>query len=113
MKTMPKFYPDNPDKVNAYQMPDIGKIRAVLNKAEIIWHDEWVRQGSTDLGSCCGGKCIQVWYAAPRKRSAEPLNIANSPPCQGNMSASQSVEPALAFLKDHGIDAQYYDGWMD
>jgi len=32
---------------------------------------------------------------------------------QGNISASRSKDPALRYLEDKGINAFYYDGWMD
>ena len=111
MKIMPKFYPANDDTVDAYQKGDISP--ALLNEAAAIWEREWERQGSTDEGSCCGGKGIQVWFAAPRKRSAELTTVVRSPSVQGNLSASRSVGPALAFLKHRGVDAEYYDGWMN
>jgi|TARA_R110002051_G_scaffold133052_1_gene206553 hypothetical protein len=113
MKTLPKYFQQNDDTVAAYQIKDLDKLRPVFLEAKDIWYDEWVRQGSTDEGSCCGGKGIQVWAALPRKRSAKPGTIINSPPCQGNVSAFSSVGPALKFLADHGVAAEYYDGWVD
>ena len=76
-----------------------------MNKATEIWYDEWVKQGKTDVGTCCGGKCI-------RDRRTDRV-LATSPPVQGNISASRSVQPALDHLTELGYDAYYDDGWMD
>ena len=113
MKTLPRYYLQNDDTVLAYQRKDLDKLRPVFLEACDIWYDEWFRQGSTDEGSCCGGIGIQVWAGLPRKRSAKLVTVVPGPPCQGNVSAFRSVGPALKFLADHGIDAEYYDGWMD
>jgi len=113
MKTLPKHYQQNTDTVAAYQKADIDKLRPIFDEAEDIWYDEWERQGSTDEGTCCGGKGIQIWVARPRKRSANLATVILSPNCQGNISAQKSVDPALKFLADHGVDAEYYDGWED
>ena len=113
MKTAPRFYTSNPETVLAYQPVDLEKFEAALQAAEQLWNEEWYRQGAKDEGSCCGGKGIQVWFCGPRKRTAEPKTIIPSPPVQGNLSAQRSVGPALEYLKEQGIEARYYDGWMD
>ena len=71
MKEVSKWSPNYEKKVNAYQKKDLDNIRPVLQEAKRIWHDEWVRQGRTDNGTCCGGKGIQIWYLKPRGRSAK------------------------------------------
>ena len=76
-----------------------------MSTATRIWYDEWVKQGKTDEGTCCGGKCIR-----DRKTGR---TLATSPPVQGNLSASRSSGPALDYLRDLGFDAYYDDGWMD
>ena len=113
MKMLPLYYTKNPDTVNAYQDNDLMLLRDLFTEAETLWMDEWQAQGSVDDGTCCGGKGIRLRYAGPRKRTAEWLTVIDSPPCQGNLSASRSVAPALAFLKAHNVEAVYYDGWMD
>ena len=113
MKTLPKFYKGNEDTVLAYQDSDLLDWQDVFVRAEAFWYSEWEKQGARDEGTCCGGKGIRVWYAGPRKQSAELIRVINSPPCQGNVSAYRSVGPALEFLKEIGVDAEYYDGWMD
>jgi len=113
MKEVSKWSPNYEKKVNAYQKKDLDNIRPVLKEAERIWYDEWVRQGCTDNGTCCGGKGIQIWYLKPRGRSAQETTVINCPPVQGNQSAYASVQPALDFLKSQDIESWYYDGWMD
>ena len=113
MKTAPRYYAGNPETVLAYQSVDLEKLGPELRFAEQLWNEEWIFQGAKDEGSCCGGKGIQVWFCGPRKRTAEPKTIIPAPPVQGNLSAQRSVGPALEYLKEQGIDARYYDGWMD
>lgn len=114
MKTVPKYYPSNLEAVEAYQPQDIENLKPVLEQAKQIWLDTWEKQGRKDLGTCCLGKGIQIWFVGKRKRSAERFTVIPSPPCQGNVSAHQSVGPVLAFLEEQGIkDARYFDGWMD
>lgn len=114
MKLSPRFYPGNSEApVNAYQHDDIVQLHDVIHNAKQLWFNEWQEQGSKDEGSCCGGKGIQVWFVAPRKRSAKPVNIISCSWVQGNVSAQRSVASALDYLKAHDIDATYNDGWMD
>jgi hypothetical protein len=113
MKRVSKFYPSNPETVEAYEQADINRIRPILREAKRLWDSEWELQGATDEGSCCGGKGIEIWIRAPRKRSAEPRNVISSPPVQGNISAQRSVKPALEYLAQNGIEATYNDGWVD
>ncbi len=99
--------------VMAYRDSDLEKLKPVLDKARAIWLQTWHEQGAIDEGSCCGGKGIQVVYLGKRKRNWEYLTVIPSPPVQGNISAQRSVQPALDYLKSEGIDATYYDGWMN
>ena len=113
MKRIEAFYKGSGDWVEAYEKADLAEIQQKLSEAKSIWHKEWEAQGSRDDGTCCTGKGIQIWHRAPRKRSAEPLTVVISPPCQGNLASSRSVEPALHHLRFSGIECSYYDGWMD
>lgn len=113
MKTAPTFYLGSPETVKAYQREDIERLREVIHNAEHLWFNEWVEQGSKDEGSCCGGKGIEVWFIAPRKRCAQPRNIIHCSWVQGNIAAQRTVKSALAYLKANGIECRYNDGWMD
>jgi hypothetical protein len=99
--------------VNAYEKKDIEALRRVFIEAQALWIGEWEAQGAKDYGTCTGGKGIQVWYRGPRKRSPEMVTVVHSPRVQGNLSASASNVSALAYLAAYGIEAFYYDGWMD
>jgi len=77
----------------------------MANDATQIWYDEWVKQGKKDYGTCCLGKCI-------RDRRTH-RSLAVSPPVQGNMSAYDTMKPALDYLIKKGFDAYYDDGVMD
>ena len=113
MKKIEAYYKGSGLFVDAYDKADLADLKYKFNVAEDAWIDEWEKQGSSDEGSCCGGKGIQIWYRGPRKRLAKQLTVVPSPGCQGNISASRSVGPALAYLKECGIEAEYYDGWMN
>ena len=82
-----------------------GKDARNWHNATEIWYNEWVKQGRTDVGSCCGGKCIRSRITGAK--------LADSPPVQGNLSASRSVKPALDYLIEQGHAAYFDDGWMD
>ena len=106
-------FTDSNKTVNCYQKADLEKINGFIKYAEQLWYDEWVKQGCKDEGTCCGGKGIEVWYLGPRKRYADTINIVRCGWVQGNVSAQRSVQPALAYLKECGIECSYNDGWMD
>jgi hypothetical protein len=99
----------------AYQQADIEKLKeeGVLAKAEDLWLEEFRRQGAEDRGTCCGGKGIEICYIGPRKSHYEYANIVRCPTGQGNLSAAESVGPAIEYLKSKGIECKYNDGWMD
>ena len=73
-----------------------------IKKAEKIWYDTWVEQGRLDEGTCTLGNCIKTIYGD-----------VSAPPVQGNISKSKSKGPALEYLAEQGIQADYYDGVMD
>jgi len=99
--------------INAYQPQDLDQLKAHGEQAGRLWFEEWQKQGAADTGTCCGGKSLRVWYLEKRKRIPCELPIARCNWVQGNLAASRSVKPALDYLKEHGIEAEYYDGWMD
>jgi len=99
--------------IEAYTPTELEALRTHGKIAEELWFSEWQRQGENNGGTCCGGKAIQVWYVGKGKRKPSKLSISRCNWVQGNTPASSSVEPALDYLKSKGIDADYYDGWMD
>lgn len=99
--------------ITAYQPKDLERLRKHGDEASELWYSEWHKQGSNDNGTCCGGKAIRVWYLDKGKRIPTEKAIVRCTWVQGNTSASQSVKPALDYLKAQGIEAEYYDGWMD
>lgn len=113
MKKLPSYYPGNDEIVDAYEKADLDKLQSVFVEAARAWEQEWIAQGKDDDGTCTGGKGLQIWFAAPRKRSASLLTVVRAPPVQGNTSAQRSKNAALAVLADAGVKATYYDGWMD
>jgi hypothetical protein len=113
MKLLPKYWTKNNESVQAYQVADLATLRSYLEEAKRLWHEDWLDLDNQDEGSCTGGKGFRVWFAAPRKRSANRSLVVEAPPTQGNVSAFKSHHRALAYLQDNGIDANYYDGWMD
>ena len=110
-------YKNSGDFVNALEQKDIDEIKPELAETQLIWVREWKSQGSTDEGTCCGGKGLEVWVVKPRGRKPEKMNIVKCSWVQGNMSASRSHESALLrlneVLKPYGVKANYNDGWMD
>jgi hypothetical protein len=100
-------------KIEAYTPTELESLRTHGKIAEDIWFNEWQRQGEPDGGTCCGGKAIRVWYVGKGKRLPVETSISRCGWVQGNIPASDSVAPALEYLKAKGINAEYYDGWMD
>ena len=96
-----------------YQKNDLDELRGYFLVADDLWYDEWVKQGSKSYGSCCMGKAITINYLRPRCKYPMKLKVVKSPPCQGNVSASDCVSPALEYLRSKGIECEYYDGRMD
>ena len=99
--------------IEAYEVKDLEPKVFVLRNAEWIWFETWVAQGSIDQGSCCGGKGLEVDFVRPRERYPRTTNVVSCNFVQGNVAAQLSCEPALQYLKEHGINARYNDGWMD
>lgn len=100
-------------KVNAYTPTELESLRTHGKYAEDLWYLEWQKQGAQTGGTCCGGKALRVWYVGKGKRKPVEMSISRCGWVQGNLPASASVEPALNYLKSKGINAEYYDGWMD
>jgi hypothetical protein len=99
--------------IDAYQFKDLEPKLQILRRAEQIWLETWVAQGSIDEGSCCGGKGLEVDFVRPRQRYPRTINVASCNFVQGNIAAYKSHGPALKYLKENGINARYNDGWMD
>ena len=112
MRRVPSYHCQG-EIVNALEDSDFKKMKTVFDEAAAAWIAEWQKQGSTDEGSCCGGKGIQVWRVRKGCRVAEHFTAVDCPPVQGNVSAGRSAGPALQYLEEQGIEATYYDGWMD
>jgi hypothetical protein len=100
-------------KVMAYQDADLVEKMPYIEAAKQIWYQSWLAMGGKDVGSCCGGKAIRVYYLGKGKRNVVEKSIVPCSFVQGNVAAANSVKPALDFLALNGIEAEYYDGWMD
>jgi len=48
------------DDITAYQNNDLARCASHLRRAERMWHEDWVAQGSKDEGLCTSGKGLQV-----------------------------------------------------
>ena len=100
-------------KVPVYQDSDLVENMDLIANAKEMWWQEWAKSDIGDVGTCCGGKAIQIYYLGkgcrkPVERSIIPCNFV-----QGNVAAAKSVQPVLDFLAANGIEGWYYDGWMD
>lgn len=93
-------------------------MKTTLNKGEVIvlakniWFNSWVEDGKKDQGTCCLGKGI-ILEGGVNWGGYTSVDI-DSPPVQGNISAYQTSDAAMQFVKANGYpDAVYYDGVMD
>ena len=100
-------------KVMAYQDADLVAKMHVIAAAKEMWYQEWAKLGIGDVGSCCGGKAIRVYYLGKGCRNVAEKSIVPCSFVQGNVAAYKSVQPVLDYLAANGIEAEYYDGWMD
>lgn len=100
-------------KIEAYTPTELESLKHHGAIAQNIWYQNWKDQGGHDVGTCTGGKGLRVWYLGKGKRKPVEMTITRCDWVQGNLSASASVKPAIKYLKDQGINATYYDGWMD
>ena len=57
MRRVPSYHCQG-EIVNALEDSDFKKMKTVFDEAAAAWIAEWQKQGSTDEGSCCGGKGI-------------------------------------------------------
>jgi protein tyrosine phosphatase len=100
-------------KIEAYTPTELESLKHHGAIAQNIWYQAWKDQGAQDNGTCTGGKGLRVWYIPKGKRKPQEVAISRCDWVQGNISASRSKDPALRYLEDKGINAFYYDGWMD
>ena len=112
MREVPKFS-EGGEIVVALEDRDLIALEDTFAKARDLWVQEWIKQGSTDEGSACLGKGLEVWHVRKGARVARPRMVVPCPPVQGNLSAAFSKEPAIDFLLNEGIEVRYNDGVMD
>lgn len=74
----------------------------LIHEAKRIMHREWEANGYDDRGTCVLGAGIEVNGRVVIRQVA-----------QGNLSSHAAAEPAIEFLREHGINASWNDGRMD
>jgi hypothetical protein len=99
--------------IEAYTPTELESLKHHGAIAQNLWYQEWKAQGEDDNGTCTGGKALQIWFVGKGKRKPVQIAICRCDWVQGNISASRSKDPALEYLEGKGINATYYDGWMD
>ena len=53
MRKIETYYKGSGDFVEAYEKKDLEELAPFFEQAEIIWYNEWVKQGKEDIGTCC------------------------------------------------------------
>ena len=61
MREVPKFS-EGGEIVVALEDRDLIALEDTFAKAKDLWVQEWIKQGSTDEGSACLGKGLEVWH---------------------------------------------------
>ena len=108
-----KRHKDDEKPVLALEESDREEAIKIGEQAEEIWHRKWAELGKKSHGSCCGGKGIKVWFRGKGKRYARPTFVARCDWVQGNLSAQESKDDALAYVKEFLADNAFYDdGYM-
>lgn len=96
--------------MKVYKTADLPALEPLVATAR-----EMVRQDMImhrDAGTSVLGAGIAIWYRAPRKRT-DCRKILIEAPWQGNTGSQQACKRALEYLRQHGVDAIWYDGRMD
>jgi hypothetical protein len=96
-----------------YSYKDAEALMNIGSRAKELWYAEWLEKGKEDIGSCCLGKGLAVYYLEKGFRVPKKKLIANCNWVQGNISASKSKGSAEEYLKALGIEFWYDDGVMD
>jgi hypothetical protein len=65
-----------------------------------------------DEGTCVLGAGIVVYAVPARCRNEKRIRLIGAP-FQGNVASHKACERALAYLKEQGLPALWYDGVMD
>ena len=114
-----KPYPTADYVARVYTDKDLAdfNFKILKDQAAELWDQrcaEYVAKNG-DVGSCVLGAEIQVLYKAPRSRKARWIKFLDVPPsaAQGSCTWEASVKEVCAWLKAHGIEAQYHYGHMD
>ena len=109
-----KRYKDDENPILALEESDKEEAIKIGEYAKDLWYQKWVELGEKDHGSCCGGKGIKVWFKGKGKRYARQTFIVQCDWVQGNISAQESKDKALEYVKEFLIDNAFYDdGYMN
>ena len=95
-----KRYKDDENPVLALEESDKEEAIKIGKYAENLWYRKWIELGEKDHGSCCGGKGIKVWFRGKGKRYARPTLVVQCDWVQGNISAQESKDKALEYVKE-------------
>jgi hypothetical protein len=109
MKTLTMY---GTDRV-VYEESDREMLAQFKNICEYDWHNNWVKQGSKDEGTCCLGKGIKVYFLPKGKRLPREVYLARCDFVQGNVAAYKASKPVMERLESEGIACWYDDGRMD
>ena len=111
MREVPKFS-EGGEIVVALEDKDLIALEDTFAKAKDLWVQEWIKQGSTDEGSACLGKGLEVWHVRKGARVARPRMVVPCSPVQGNLCCVLKRDShRLSTMK--GIEVRYNDGVMD
>ena len=100
-------------KIKAYKEKYLDENWQHFAFAEILWKEEWQKQGAVDEGTCCLGKGLEVCYIPKGCRKHRWKNVVNGEFSQGNVGVAKARYPAMEYLKKQGFEVAYNDGWMD
>jgi len=109
-----KRHKDDENPVLALEESDREEAIKIGEQAGEKWYQKWADLGEKDTGSCCGGKGIKAWFRGKGKRYATEIFIVRCDWVQGNISAQESKDDALEYVKEYLADNAFYDdGYMN
>jgi hypothetical protein len=87
-------------------------IQGLIGQAEAMMREDVASGKFRDVGSCVLGAGLAIEYRHPRKRKSELMVVIHAP-YHGNVGSYQACERAMKFLKENGVNVEWYDGILD
>jgi hypothetical protein len=104
--------------MTTYKSADLLKMKSVIDTAREMWLEASRKefQKTGDRGSCIVGDGITVYFIPPKCRKPVEFFIIRSSSvafAQGSLHYEATMQIALDYLKENGVECRYNHGRMD